>query len=58
MSIEASYILGDNLHDDGGVERGGKLSEIRWIFPELTMKWPIYCISLLVDFIPLLFSSF
>ena len=56
--VEASNVPRDNLDDDEGLGRGGKLSEIRWIWPELTMKCPISCISLLVDFRPLLFSSF
>jgi hypothetical protein len=41
-----------------GVGRGGKLSEIKWICPEFTINFPISCMSLLVDFLPLFFSSF
>ena len=39
----------------GGVGRGGKLSKIKWICPEFTINFPISCMSLLVDFLPLFF---
>ena len=57
-SVEASDILGDDLHDDRGVGRGGKLSEIRLICSEFTIKFPISYMILLVDFLPLFSSSF
>jgi hypothetical protein len=42
----------------GGWGGGGKLSEIKCIFPEFTINCPISCMSVVVDFLPRFLSSF